>query len=105
MAKNIINFKRGDTFSLTCTYKIDGVATDVSSIDIKSEIRDSRGSLIQELLVEKMIQTGIFTLTSTNTETSYWPVSVLKCDIQFSEDGIVRSTKTIDISVDEDITK
>lgn len=105
MAKNIINFKRGDTFSLTCTYKVNGVATDVSSIDIKSEIRDLRGSLIQELIVEKMIQTGVFTLTSESVETSSWPVSVLKCDIQFSNDGIVRSTQTINISVDEDITK
>ena len=100
-----IRFKRGDTFSLSCTYKVDGVPTSVSSIDIDSQIRDNRGSLVQNLTVTKLVNTGEFTLIATATETAEWPVSVLRCDVQFSQGGTVRSTQTIDISVLEDITQ
>lgn len=100
-----IKFKRGDTFALACLYKVDGVPTSVSSIDIDSQIRDSRGMLIQELTVNKLVPTGSFALSSTSYETSQWPVSVLRCDIQFSESGSVRSTQTFEIVVIEDITK
>ena len=100
-----IRFKRGDTFSLSCTYKVDGVPTSVSSIDIDSQIRDNRGSLVQNLTVTKLVNTGEFTLIATATETAEWPVSVLRCDVQFSQGGLVRSTQTIDISVLEDITR
>ena len=100
-----IRFKRGDTFSLSCTYKVDGVPTSVSSIDIDSQIRDNRDRLIQDLLVTKLVGTGQFTLVATATETSNWPTSVLRCDVQFSEGGYVRSTQTFDISVAEDITR
>ena len=100
-----IRFKRGDTFSLSCTYKVDGVPTSVSSIDIDSQIRDNRGALVQDLAVTKLVGTGEFTLIATATETAEWPVSVLRCDVQFSQGGTVRSTQTFDISVAEDITR
>lgn len=100
-----IKFKRGDTFSLSCTYKVDGVATSVSSIDIDSQIRDNRDKLIQELTVTKLIGTGEFTLTSTAEETADWPITTMKCDIQFSEGGSIRSTQTFDVVIIEDVTK
>ena len=100
-----IRFKRGDTFTLTCTYKVDGVPTSVTSIDIDSQIRDNRGALVQDLAVTKLVGTGEFTLIATATETSNWPTSVLRCDVQFSKGGSVRSTQTFDISVAEDITR
>ena len=100
-----IRFKRGDTFTLTCTYKVDGVPTSVTSIDIDSQIRDNRGALVQDLAVTKLVGTGEFTLIATATETAEWPVSVLRCDVQFSKGGSVRSTQTFDISVAEDITR
>lgn len=100
-----IKFKRGDTFSLACTYKVDGTPASVSSLTIESQIRNSRNLLIQDLNVTKHLDTGKFTLTSPSEETSTWPISVLQCDIQFSENGIVRSTQTFDISVVEEVTK
>ena len=103
--KSITNFKRGDTLTLTCTYKVDGVATSVTSIDIDSQIRDSQGNLIQELVVTKQASTGVFTILATATETSLWPVSVLVCDIQFSEGGTVRSSQTFNIVVNQEVTK
>jgi len=100
-----IKFKRGDTFNLTCTYKVNGVATSVSDIDIDSQIRDNRGALVQDLAVTKLVGTGEFTLIATATETAEWPTSVLRCDVQFSEGGSVRSTQTFDVVVLEDITR
>ena len=100
-----INFKRGDTFTLTCTYKVNGVATSVADIDIESQIRNQRDALIEDLTVTKLVGTGKFTLVATAVETALWPVNVLRCDIQFSQGGTVRSTQTIDISVLEDITQ
>ena len=105
MSNNIIKFKRGDTFTLNCTYKVNGVPSSIATIDIDSQVRDFRGSLIEELTVTKTGSTGVFTLLSSATQTSEWPISVLRCDIQFSQGGIVRSTQTIDISVLEDITQ
>ena len=105
MSNKIIKFKRGDTFSLTCTYKVDGVPTSVSAITIKSQIRNQRDQLIQELDVEKLVSTGKFTLIASAEDTAEWPITVLRCDIQFSDGGIVRSTQTFDISVLEDITQ
>lgn len=100
-----IKFKRGDTFTLTCTYKVNGSASSVSNIDIASQLRDKRGNLIQDFAVTKLVSTGSFTLVATATETNYWPISILQCDVQFSEGGIIRSTQTFDVAVVEDITK
>lgn len=102
---NQIQFKRGDTFLLTCTYKDGGVATSVASLDIDSQIRNNLKALVQELTVTKSQNTGVFTLSATAEETADWPVSVLRCDVQFSEDGEVKSTQTFYITVVEDITK
>lgn len=103
--KSITNFKRGDTFSLACVYKVDGVATSVTAFDIDSQLRDSKDNLIQTLTVTKLPGTGSFTLTATATDTTNWPVSVLKCDLQFSESGTVRSTETFNVVVVNEITK
>lgn len=100
-----IKFKRGDTFSLTCTYKVNGIPTSVSGFDIDSQIRNKRGVLIATLSDIKLVGTGQFTLTPTITDTSDWPIDVLQCDIQLSENGTIRSTDTFSIVVIEEITK
>ena len=102
---NRIEFKRGDTFLLTCTYKVDDVASNIDDIDIDSQIRNNVKSLIQDLTVTKLAETGVFTLSATAEETSDWPITALRCDVQFSEDGEVKSTQTFYITVIEDITK
>ena len=100
-----IKFKRGDTFNLYCTYKVDGVATSVTSIDIDSQIRNKRGNLVATLSDAKQVQTGVFVLKPVVSDTSSWPVDVLQCDIQLSENGVIRSTDTFSIVVLEEITK
>jgi len=34
-----------------------------------------------------------------------WPVGIMSVDIEFSEAGVVRSTQTFKIPVEDDITK
>lgn len=103
--KAITNFKRGDTFSLACVYKVNGVATSVADFDIDSQLRDTKDNLIQTLTVTKTADVGSFIVAASATDTTDWPISVLKCDLQFSEDGIVRSTETFNVVVVNEITK
>ena len=100
-----IKFKRGDTFSLTCTYKVNGTASSVANYDIESQIRNKRGALISILNATKLGSTGQFTLAPEDSDTSSWPIDVLQCDIQLSEGGAIRSTDTFSIVVVEEITK
>lgn len=103
--KAIKNFKRGDTMLLTVTYKIDGVASDISTIDIASQVRSQSGQLVATMVVSKLQTTGQFTLTPTVADTSNWPLGNLLCDIEFSQSGNIRSTETFGIVVVEEITK
>jgi len=100
-----IKFKRGDTFSIKCTYKENGIPVSVSEFDIDCQIRNKRGALIATLVDTKQELTGVFTLEPTIADTSDWPVDVLKCDIQLSENGVIRSTDTFLVVVSEEITK
>ncbi len=100
-----INFKRGDSLSLAGTYKVNGVASSVSAMTIRSQVRDFSGALVQELTVAKTGSTGAFTLSATAVQTALWDVTTLKCDIEFSLSGVVQSTETFNIAVAEDITQ
>ena len=99
--------KRGDSFVLACTYKQNGVAHDVTDYNIRSQVRDSTGALVEELTATKANQTtspGVFVLSA--AAPNEWPVDVLSCDIQFSDsEDVVRSTQTFKIPVIEDVTQ
>ena len=99
--------KRGDTFTLACTYKQNNMVYDVTNFTIRSQVRDSSGALVEELTVAKADQTehpGVFVLSA--ADPMDWPVDVLSCDIQFSDaEGMVRSTQTFQIPVIEDVTQ
>ena len=104
--KAIKNFKRGDTMLLTVTYKVDGIPTSISTIDIASQIRTQYGTLIDSMIVTKSgSSTGVFTLAPSDSDTSAWPLGNLLCDIEFTQSGNIRSTETFGIVVVEEITK
>lgn len=97
--------KRGDSFVLACIYKQDGVPTNVDQYTIRAQVRDSSDNLVQELSISKANQTanpGAFAMSAGPTPT--WPIDLLRCDIQFSEEQTIRSTQTFYIPVEEDIT-
>ncbi|MEN9885466.1 MAG: hypothetical protein RL758_44 [Pseudomonadota bacterium] len=101
-------FKRGDTFQLACTHKVNDVATSVTGFAIASQIRDELGSLVATLtatLANQSVSPGLFYLSPSTPATTAWPTGRLQCDIQITSGGVIRSTVTFAVPVVEDITK
>lgn len=99
-------FKRGDTFALTCTYKTDGVPTAITGYTIRSQIRQVNKTLVATLTSTPANQStdpGVFTLTP-DTNTEDWPVETLLCDIEITQSGVIRSTNTFAVPIVRDIT-
>lgn len=103
------NFKRGDTFSLSCTWKDNGSPASIAGLEIKAQIRNSYGlNLVDDLVVTPLNQVnhiGQFVLTPLHPDTSYWPIGSLICDLQITKDSVVRSSDSFLIPVIEDVTK
>jgi hypothetical protein len=97
-------FKRGDTFILVCTYKTDGTPTPIAGKVIASQIRRANNELIANMAVEPDTDPAKFALTP-DTDTSEWPLETLFCDVEITEDGFVRTSKTISIPVIRKITE
>lgn len=98
--------KRGDSFLMACVYKEGNEPYDVTNFTIRSQVRSSSDELVQELTVTKADQStdpGAFVLSAGVIDS--WPVDLLRCDIEFSEEGTVRSTQTFMIPVVEDVTR
>ena len=101
--------KQGDRYLLTCTYKVAGVATDVTSITIRCQIRTGSGKLVDTLTITKdadqVTNPGKFTITKTGAEVAEWPPGVHKMDIEFTTDGEPHSTETFFQPIIEDVTR
>jgi hypothetical protein len=109
MASQSINFKRGDTFSLTCTRK-DGSGSPINLTGYTITSTAKVGTSFSDVLTVTIINAaaGIFTLTETAANTATWPISsdasIMYCDVQFVLSGVVKSSETFIINVIEDIT-
>lgn len=105
MPSTIAPIKRGDSFILACTYRQNSVPTSVELFSIRAQVRDSSDNLVQELSITKADQLtnpGVFVMSAGII--SSWPIDLLRCDIQFSEEQTIRSTQTFYIPVEEDVT-
>lgn len=105
--KSLPDFKRGDSFALTCVYKIDGVPTPVTGMTIASQIRTVAGELVAALtysMANQALYPGAFTLTAASG-TAAWPIAGLRCDIQITNAGVVVSSDTFLVPVVQDITQ
>lgn len=105
--KSIAQFKRGDTFSLACTWKDNGVPTSVAGMTITSQLR-THGmlTLVESLTLivgDQVASPGAFTLLAGST--SAWPVGAMVCDIKVSQDGVVRSSESFMVPVTEGGTR
>jgi hypothetical protein len=98
----VLTVKRGDTFKLSCTYLVDGVAAALPP-GIKSQIRYN-GVLVAELTATVVdAPTGRYDLSF--GDTTEWPVDTLQQDIEYTTSaGDVMSTETFYVRVREDIT-
>lgn len=103
-----INFKRGDTLSMTCQ-RLTAAAAPFNLVGYTVAATVRNGAFNQALTVSVTDPSlGQFTLSQTSTNTALWPVSdddasVMYCDIQFTS-GSVESTETFKVIVQEDIT-
>jgi hypothetical protein len=79
----IITHRIGSTFELQCQYTdTSNLPIDITSIAIKSQIRDSTNKLIANCTVTIVDPAlGKFTMRVSNT--SNWPVAKLSQDIQY----------------------
>lgn len=101
-------FKRGDTFLLTCTHKVSGVATSVTGFGIRSQVRNRFGHLVAELnptLANQSTSPGVFYLEPDDPDTTEWETGDLSCDVELTSGGVIRSSETFIIPCVDDVTK
>lgn len=105
--QSLPDFKHGDTFTLACTYKLDGVPASLTGKTLASQIRTIAGELVAGLTVtqgNQITSPGSFTLTAA-AGTAAWPVAGLRCDIQITEGATIISSDTFLVPVVQDITQ
>lgn len=103
-----ISHKRGDTFTLGASWNVNGSLVDLSSYEIRSQVRTPTGSLVESLLVavaDQETNTGEFTISASAAQTRAWPLAALECDIEFVLDDVVVSSETFGIDVVKDVTR
>ena len=101
--------KRGDTFDLSGSVQAtqDGASVvDFSDWTGRSQVRDSKGTLVAELVFSWLDQSAGLVRVRSDGPTDGWPIGLARMDIQLtSPDGHVVSTKTAVIEIVEDITR
>lgn len=105
---SLAQFKRGDTFSLTATYKVLGIASSLAGMTISAQIRQVYGlSLVDNFTITVLDQsayTGQFSLIPSVADTSTWPVGSLIADIKISAGGAVKHSDSFIIPVVDRVT-
>jgi hypothetical protein len=92
-----IQLKQGDTFSLGCVARMDGVIMNLTNVTIKSQLW-YKGTLIAECTVIRINDLqGEFQLRIENTETVKFPIGTLLSDIEYTINGQVVSTTTFSV--------
>lgn len=105
MAAPVIRHKRGDTFDYEAalTEGKNGPPIDITGWEIRSEIRSGSQQLIAELSVEIFdAVNGKYALTSGST--TGWPVGNAFMDVEYAENGKIKSTETISVQIIRDET-
>lgn len=98
-----IEYNHSTTFGLGVRCTHDGVACDVSNMQITSFIRDANGHFITELVVTKMADTGL--LHFTLPKGVVLPVRTLYMDVRVVQDDVERvSTERVRILVNRVVT-
>lgn len=92
-----LNIKRGDTFYYSATW------TGATVAELKSQVRDSAGKLVADVVIEATGTAGTFKLSV--ADTTKWAITTLYTDIQRTSGGIVTSSETMRIAVTKDVTQ
>lgn len=104
----MIPIKRGDTFDYTATVLGDGVPIvgGIAAWGIRSQIRTKAGALVDTLICTITDSVaGTFTIVESAADvTLTWPTVTLEMDIEYTIDGTIVSTETIEVEVTKDVT-
>jgi hypothetical protein len=101
-----IKHKRGDTFRLTANITGDsGEPITGMAAKMKSQVRNSFGELRANLVIEESSTTPGTYLFTADKSTDDWNDPALFVDIQITDDGIVKSSETIQITIEKDVTR
>ncbi|OUI98336.1 hypothetical protein [Acetobacter cibinongensis] len=100
-------FKRGTTFLVTLIWRDQsGTPVDMSRVRMSAELRDCTNTLIAPLdCCAVPDQPGTYTLSFAG-DTSFWPLTVLRTDVQITSlNGLISQTQTLTISVIDRVTQ
>lgn len=110
--KKMPDFKRGDSYQATCTYRGDGTnPSSIAGFTIAAQLRTPSGGLIADMVVTPLTQSGAtlgkFTLTKDKIYTAKWePSDSYEMDIEITDvAGIKRSCETFNQPVVKDVTR
>ena len=104
-------FKRGDTFALSGVFRVNGVATPLSSQTVRSQLRTSVGALIANLSAtldpDQTVNPGRFYLSLVDPalSASFPAPANLYCDVEVRDGDMVRSTETFIVPVVPDVSR
>lgn len=112
----VIKHKRGDTFSQSLVWKVDGVPVSLTGKTGKAEMRSKdddslRTSFVFTADADQAANPGVFVLSKSHSDptdgTRKWAVESAKCDVQFTTTatGAVSSSETFTIRVIADVTE
>jgi len=96
-----LRFKTGDPITLSCLYKIGGVAQDLSAVEIRSQMRTEAGALICNFAVAKSTTVGRFSLNATAEQSAAFPPGSHFIDILYVGQS---HTETFNITITKSIT-
>ena len=98
-----VNHKRGDTFSFSAAFAVDGVPVEGLANKLKCQVRTRKDVLISEMTITESATPGTYIFTV--ADTADWPIGELYYDIQMTDDaGIITSSETVTINVIKDVT-
>lgn len=94
-----IPIKPGDTYELVCSLDLDGVAQDLTDIEIRSDVRTRGGAIAFTCSVDKIADAEghltLFRLRAEPAQTAAAPLGPLESDIVYTwPDGSVDTTPT-----------
>lgn len=100
---NTVNHKRGDTFSFSAVFAVDGVAVTGLANKLKCQVRTRKDVLVAEMTITESATPGTYIFIV--ADTADWPLGELYYDIQMTDDaGIITSSETVAVLVEKDVT-
>lgn len=100
-----MEIKRGDTLAFIVQVADEvGDPLVINAADIRSQLRKlGSGVLVDEFKISGTETPGEY-LFEAQADTADYPVATLEADIEFTRDGVKKSSQTFSIVIKEDIT-